>query len=166
MLFRSGPITFIAKHLAGLLYFVTADNISVLVDNIIALVWGLLEVVEPITGKTDAFIESLLKVNLDNYITIDGLLDLINGLIPADMGLVITVDMLKELIAEIGEKKDTIGISKTPVKGSKTYFINGLLTFAVDEILPIFATEDEKAIINQIITYLSADGAVDRKSVV
>ena len=202
----AGPITFIAEHLAGLLYFVAADNLAVLVNNIIALVWGLLAVVEPITGETNAFIESLLGVNLDNYITINGLLNLINGLIAGNkelevtevdgklvavdgektyevaadaeirtdaetgkqyatvktgtLDLVITVDMLKTLIAEIGEAKDDIGISKTPVKGSKKYFVNGLLTFAVETVLPLFVTEDENAIINQIITYLSADGAI------
>ena len=207
----AGPVEFIAEHLAGLLYFVAADNLSVLVDNIIALVWGLLAVVEPITGETDAFIESLLGVNLDNYITIDGLLGLINGLIEANkdfeltavedeegnvtgytyvngeetvevaldaegikeadgkkyitvktgtLDLVITVDMLKSLIEEIGEEKATIGISKTPVTGSEKYFVSGLLTFAIDEILPIFATENEEDIINQVITYLGKPGAV------
>ena len=155
----AGPVEFIAEHLAGLLYFVAADNVAVLVDNIIALVWGLLAVVEPITGKTDKFIESLLGVNLDNYITLDGLLGLINGLLEGKVDLVITKDMLVSLVAAIGENKDEY--LYTPVKGSEAFFVSGLLTFAVEEILPIFEDKtNENAIINQVIKYLSAEGAV------
>ena len=244
-----GPVEYIADNLAGLLYFLVSDNLAVLVDNVLALVWGLLEVVEPITGEKDALIQKLLNVDLDSYVTIEGLLDLINGLIEGNkdfeltevkdddgnvtgytytngdktenvaldaegikdvdgkkyitvktgtLDLVITVDMLKTLIAEIGEYtittsyrtdantslvKDNELVDKdgnsvlgedgnldttkvetgkiATVTGSKTYFVNGLLTFAIDEVLPMLADEEnEDAVINQVIDYLSEPGAV------
>ena len=193
-----GPVEYISEHLAGLLYFVVSDNLKVLVNNVLGLAWGLLEVVEPITGQKDAFIQKLLGIDLNSYVSLEGLLGLINGLLEGKVDLVITQELLEKLIAEIGEYtiitsyregtntalkdgdnlvdidgntatnedgtlKDTIETNKiATITGSKTYFVNGLLTFAVEEVLPIFADEENAdAIINQVITYLSADGAVE-----
>ncbi len=85
---KAAPITFLADHLAGLLYFVASDNLTKMVDNVLALVDGLGKVLEPLTGNADL----LAALGLDlGILQLDKLLDMLNDLIHADKFFEVTV---------------------------------------------------------------------------
>ena len=113
---ENAPVSFLAKNLASLIYFVANDGVSTLIDSALAFVYALLAVVKDFYDiQLGDFIDLFYTVKLEDTktgkydaenheIVKKGLLSTINGLLADnDVNFSLTREMIYELAGKLGE---------------------------------------------------------------